>query len=647
MVKARFRGIRTRILVIALVPSLVLICLGVGTSIYLFNDGRHAEDFARTLDTHLTPTRELVLAVEQERLLSVSQLAGGVIDPGALVTARIRFDSALKSLAVTEVALQRVGGSAMGNTVAAFDELKARLPELRSAIDSGRLPIADAYDFYSRLLDGMDQGSATIGQFAPDAASGADLARNMGLLHVVESMSRASALTTAVVHPQNVSPTLFAEYRNLVSYYHVEIARLATVLDAANAQRIKDLTASPAWQQVSAMESAIVEARPVGAPQLPMSVAEWRAAADEVSQQLVTLWVGHAKQAQQYAADAGARHARNSLLAAGVLGAVAVLAFLLSLWLANQLIGRLKRLHSETLAVAEVRLPQTLRRLNEGVRIDPETEAAQLDFGNDEIGQVAQAFNRAHGAAVAAAVTEANTREGVRAVFSNIAHRSQIVVHRQLEILDAAERRQEDPALLETLFQLDHLATRGRRNAENLIILGGGRPGRQWRRPVPLGELVRGAIAETVQYARVFTGAGLPSVFVNGAVVADLIHLLAELVDNATAFSPPQSRVDVTGNLIGTGVVVAISDQGMGMSDSELERANEVLAAPPDFSVATLSSDSRLGLFVVARLGIRHGISVRLTESDYGGVRAVVVIPTAVLAAENAGIAAPTAVQRW
>ncbi|MEV4241051.1 nitrate- and nitrite sensing domain-containing protein [Nocardia sp. NPDC049737] len=647
MLKARFRGIRTRILVIALVPSLLLICIGVGTSVYLFNDARHAEGFARTLDTHLTPTRELVLAVQQERLLSVSQLAGAVVDPGALVAARMRFDAALNSLAAAEAEFQRVGGSAMGNVVAAFEELKTRLPELRSAIDAGRLPVADAYDFYCRLLDGMDEGSATIGQFAPDAATGSELTRNLGLLHVVESMSRASALTAAAVRPQGLPPNLSAEYRNLVSYYHVEIARLATELDAANAQRVADVTASLAWQQVSAMENAIVEVRPASAPQLPMSVAQWRAAADEVNQQLVTLWVGHAKQSQRHAADAGARHGRDSLLAASVVSTVAVLAFLLSLWLANQLIGRLKRLRSETLAVAEVRLPETMRRLTEGVRIDPKTEAAQLDFGTDEIGQVAQAFNRAHGAAVAVAVTEANTREGVRAVFSNIAHRSQIVVHRQLEILDAAERRQEDPALLETLFQLDHLATRGRRNAENLIILGGGRPGRQWRRPVALRDLVRGAIAETVQYTRVYTNAGLPSVFVNGAVVADLIHLLAELVDNATAFSPPQSRVDVSGNLIGTGVVVMISDQGMGMSDSELERANEMLSDPPDFSVATLSADARLGLFVVARLGILHGISVCLTESDYGGVRADVVIPTAVLAAENAAIAPPTAVQSW
>jgi signal transduction histidine kinase len=313
---------------------------------------------------------------------------------------------------------------------------------------------------------------------------------------------------------------------------------------------------------------------------------------------------------------------------------VAIVMFALSLWLANRLVGRLKRLRNETLALADERLPETMRRLGAGEEVDAENEAAHLDFGNDEIGSVADAFNRAHTAAVAAAVAEARTRQGVRAVFLNIAHRSQIVVHRQLELLDEAERRQEDPALLDTFFRLDHLATRERRNAENLIILGGGEPGRQWRRPVPLMELVRSAVGETLDYARVRAGR-MPAVFVHGNAVADLIHLLAELVDNATSFSPPQSRVDLAGNLVGKGVVVEINDQGMGMPAAERERANDMLREPPDFGVATLSANSRLGLFVVAQLAARHGISVRLSDSDYGGVRAIVLVPTTLITTDT------------
>ncbi|MTJ63724.1 HAMP domain-containing protein, partial [Nocardia seriolae] len=162
-------------------------------------------------------------------------------------------------------------------------------------------------------------------------------------------------------------------------------------------------------------------------------------------------------------------------------GLVGVVAILVALALANRIIGRLRRLRDRTFDLADVQLPETMRRLSAGELLDAEVDKPGPDFGRDEIGQVAEAFEHAHATAVGAAITEARTREGVKSVFLNIAHRSQVVVHRQLEILDAAESQQEDPALLDIYFRLDHLATRERRNAENLIILAGGRPGRQWR----------------------------------------------------------------------------------------------------------------------------------------------------------------------
>ncbi|MFD7846517.1 sensor histidine kinase [Nocardia sp. NPDC059764] len=265
--------------------------------------------------------------------------------------------------------------------------------------------------------------------------------------------------------------------------------------------------------------------------------------------------------------------------------------------------------------------------------LEIEAAAPVLYFGDDEIGQVARAFGHAHAAAVGAALTEARTREGVKSVFLDIAHRSQVVVHRQLEVLDAAQARQEDPALLDIYFRLDHLATRERRNAQNLIILAGGRPGRQWRNPVPLLELARSAAGETADYQRVRIGR-LPAVFLVGAAVADVVHLLAELVDNAASFSPPQSWVEITGTAVARGVVVEISDQGMGMPAEDLDRRNELLSAAPDFAVTRLSEDSRLGLFVVSRLAARHGISVRLSDSDHGGVRAIVLLPTVLIERE-------------
>ncbi|RDI60408.1 sensor histidine kinase [Nocardia pseudobrasiliensis] len=648
MLRARL-GIRARILAIALVPSLALLVIGVGAAGYLVREGQHAKHWASILAGANKHTRELIASVEQERLLSLWALSGES-DPVALGAARQRLDNALRDMQSIESAITESDSDKMGPDLGGFDTLKKNLPQLRGAVDAGMLPVPDTYGAYTAILNGVELGTDITAKTAPDAAVANELAHSLRELRAMDANSRVAALTASALSPAGLPAPLQGEYRNLVGYYRTELPMLAGDIGGDQGKRIKDLTESPAWQQLATMEDFIIHppaaakptpAGPTGtgtttsgttstpAPP-PITTAEWRAASDQVNRQLLEVWQAQNDHANSVAVDDGDRTARNALFAgAGVL-ALSVLAFILSLWLANRLIGRLKRLRTETLALAEVRLPDTMRRLGEGEDIDPETEAAHLDFGHDEIGSVAKAFNQAHTAAVAAAVTEARTREGVRSVFLNIAHRSQMVVHRQLEILDEAEQKQEDPALLETFFKLDHLATRERRNAENLIILGGGQPGRQWRRPVPLVELVRSAVGETLDYARVRT-ARMPQVFVVGSVVADLIHLLAELVDNATTFSPPQSRVEVTGNIVGKGVVVEISDQGMGMPAAEFERANEMLRNPPDFGVATLSADSRLGLFVVAQLGVRHGITVRLAESDYGGVRAIVLIPSALI----------------
>ncbi|MBF6328208.1 nitrate- and nitrite sensing domain-containing protein [Nocardia transvalensis] len=632
MLRARL-GIRARILAIALVPSLALLVIGVGAAGYLVREGQHARDWAAILEGANKHTRELIASVEQERLLSLWQLSGAP-DPVGLGAARQRLDNALRDMASIEGQILETDADKMGPDLGGFDTLRKQLPQLRGAVDAGLIPVPDTYGAYTKILTGVELGTEITAKDAPDAAVATELAHSLRVLRAMDANSRVAALTAAAVNGSGLPAPMQAEYRNLVGYYRTELPLLATDLGGDQGERVKTVVDSPAWQQLATMEDYIIHppgpSKAGAEPSLPISIPEWRAAADQVNRQMLEVWQVQNDHANHVAVVDGDRTATRALWAGIGILALAVVAFLGSLWLANRLIGRLKRLRTETLALAEVRLPETMRKLSEGEDVDPETEAAHLDFGHDEIGSVAKAFNQAHTAAVAAAVTESRTREGVRAVFLNIAHRSQMVVHRQLEVLDDAEQKQEDPALLEIFFKLDHLATRERRNAENLIILGGGQPGRQWRRPVPLVELVRSAIGETLDYARVRT-ARMPQVFVVGAVVADLIHLLAELVDNATTFSPPQSRVEVTGTIVGKGVVVEISDQGMGMPTAELERANEMLRNPPDFGVATLSEDSRMGLFVVAQLGVRHGISVRLAESDYGGVRAIVLIPTALI----------------
>ncbi|MFC9789472.1 nitrate- and nitrite sensing domain-containing protein [Rhodococcus sp. NPDC127528] len=640
MLKVRL-GIRTRILAIALVPSLALLGVGVGTAGYLIREGRQSEQWAAANGDAVSHARDVVAGVEQERMLSLWHLSGEQSDPAALAAARNKLDTAFAELAPYSSRLQSVSQGTMGADTGGFDTLIARLPQIRGLIDAGRMPIEDTYALYNTILDAVALGTNLITSNAPSAGVGVALINGVRILHAMEGMSRSAALTAAELQGQLTSGPLRNDYRNLVGSYRSALPQLAADLGAdPAAEKIRAALASPNWQQVAAMENYLINPpkpdKTGEVPPPPMTFDEWNTAQEQLSEGVIGAWKGLNDHANQIAADEGKRTATNSLWAGAAVLALALVAFLLSLWLANRLIGRLKRLRKETLDLAEVELPETMRKLGAGEQIDP--KAAHLDFGDDEIGSVAKAFNRAHTAAVSAAVAEARTREGVRAVFLNIAHRSQMVVHRQLEVLDEAEQSQEDPAMLETFFRLDHLATRERRNAENLIILGGGEPGRQWRSPVPLVDLVRSAIGESLDYTRVHTRR-MPQVFILGNVVADLIHLLAELVDNATAFSPPQSRVEVSGNVVGKGIAIEITDQGMGMSVEELERVNEMLRNPPDFGVESLSATSRLGLFIVSQLGERHGISVQLTESEYGGIRAIVLVPNSVVAAD----ATPTA----
>lgn len=211
----------------------------------------------------------------------------------------------------------------------------------------------------------------------------------------------------------------------------------------------------------------------------------------------------------------------------------------------------------------------------------------------------------------------------------SLARRSQLLLHRQLALLDTMERRTEDPVELEDLFRLDHLTTRMRRHAESLIILSGAAPGRGWRHPVPLLDVVRAAVAEVEDFPRVEVQALADARLIGGAV-ADLTHLLAELVENAVMFSPPQTKVQVRAERVGAGIAVEIHDRGLGMDKEALDEANRRIQ---DAEEVDLLDTEQLGLFVVNRLAHRRHVKVALQPSPYGGITAVVLVPDALLAA--------------
>jgi hypothetical protein len=205
--------------------------------------------------------------------------------------------------------------------------------------------------------------------------------------------------------------------------------------------------------------------------------------------------------------------------------------------------------------------------------------------------------------------------------------RNQSLLHRQLGMLDSMERRTSEPGALADLFRLDHLTTRMRRYAEGLIILSGAVPGRGWRDPVPVVDILRAAVAEVEDYVRVDVISESDDL-VAGNAVSDVIHLIAELIENAAAFSPPNTRIEVRAERVGTGLVAEVEDRGLGMSPDELDDINARLASLPEFDLA---HSDQLGLFVVSRLAARHAIKVSLRRSVYGGTTAVVLLPFGVV----------------
>lgn len=304
-----------------------------------------------------------------------------------------------------------------------------------------------------------------------------------------------------------------------------------------------------------------------------------------------------------------------------VLGVSLVGAFVV----ARSMIRSLRRLQDTATRVAQDRLPELVKQLSESDPQDVDTSVESVGVhSRDEIGKVAAAFDDVHREAVRLAAEQALLRGNVNAMFTNLSRRSQGLIQRQLSLISELESREADPDQLSSLFKLDHLATRMRRNGENLLVLAGEEPGRRWTRPVPLVDVLRAAASEVEQYERIELAA-VPATEVAGRVVNDLVHLLAELLENATSFSSPQTKVRVTGHALPDGrVLVEIHDTGIGLSPEDLAAINERLASPPTVDV---SVSRRMGLFVVGRLSLRHGIRIQLRPSDSGGTTALVMLP--------------------
>ena len=325
---------------------------------------------------------------------------------------------------------------------------------------------------------------------------------------------------------------------------------------------------------------------------------------------------------------------RDAVIISVIVLVLLIIVLLITTLVARSMIRPLRRLREDALDIAGTRLPDMVRRLSETEGSDESVEIEPIAVSStDEIGEVARAFDQVHREAVRLAADEAMLRGNLNAMFVNLSRRSQSLIERQISLIDSLEQGEQDSGRLSSLFRLDHLATRMRRNSENLLVLAGHEASRRWSQPVPLVDVLRAAISEIEQYERVVLNVQ-PGITIVGQAVNDVVHLVAELVENATTFSPEDTQVYVSGQpLTSGGILLDITDGGVGISDSEMGHANWRLDNPP---VVDVGVSRRMGLFVVGRLAARHGVRVRLRHASAGGLTALVWLPDTVAAQEGA-----------
>ncbi|MEU4729734.1 ATP-binding protein [Streptomyces sp. NPDC023588] len=616
--------VRAKIVSLLMVPVVSLLAL------WAFATVSTAQDIARLSRVHQadaeirTPVAAAVSELQAERRAAVRLLADPAADPGALAPQVRRTDTAVQRLRLGDRHTVADSGDYRSDTVvrlSAFVAAAEALGPARKDITDRRATAEAAYAIYTGVVDSAlaVNGSLTGGE---DAELGPDARVLHEFARAAELLSREDALL-ALPGPRSAE-TL----RLLTGTIETRRALTDTAardLPAAQQAAWQPVAKSAAYADLTGAEDralAVGTARESrGAP------AGWEAAHTGVAASMREIeQAAHAAAAHQ--ADPVTEGALSPAGAAVVLGLAAVAASLvISVRIGRALVVELVALRNTALEIAHRKLPRAMERLRAGQDVDVTAETPSGPPAEDEITQVGEALGTVHRAALSAAVERAELASGVSGVFVNLARRSQVLVHKQLTLLDSMERRADDPNELGDLFRLDHLTTRMRRHAESLIILSGAAPGRAWRMPVPLTNVVRAAVSEIEDYPRVEVRQLAEAAVVGGAV-ADLTHLLAELIENATQFSPPHTKVRVSGEPVGAGYVLEVEDRGLGMGRASLSDANRRIEQS---EALDLFDSDRLGLFVVSRLAARHGVKVHLRTSPYGGTTAVVLLPNSVL----------------
>ncbi|WP_091803925.1 nitrate- and nitrite sensing domain-containing protein [Prauserella marina] len=627
--------LRWKLAAVLIIPLVTALTFG---SLRALSEANQAGEFQRTVEQVDVASKvtAVVQAVQSERTLAMARMANGSANRAALDEQIGRVDGTVGDLRSSVDELDPEDASAASYTQV-LQRLDALGP-LRDKISRTAFPDMSAFVTYTSILDSLVQLGREVNLSVTDRELLRQGTALQALSEAKEFVARQNA-SLQIAAGRNAFPA------DLLERTFAAQASASASVDAFNAnatlreqQIFADTVAGAEVDNRERIEAIAFANASSGVP-LDIDVraltSDGNATVDKMRQVESTLLDNLRTQA--VALSDGATQAAWVFF--GIMLAALVATLALMLVIARALLKPLRTLRSSALEVAYVRLPETVRR----ILADPNPIEASRNavapvpvFSREEIGEVARSFDVVHERAIRMAAEQALLRENVNGIFVNLSRRSQRLVERQLGVIDRLEADEQDPDQLASLFELDHLATRLRRNGESLLVLSGAGLAKSMSKPVPAADVIGAAVSEIEQYARVEVGS-VPEVAVHGRAVHDLVHVMAELLDNATYFSEPETKISVRAVVTRRqALAVQITDRGVGMTEDQLNEANERLADPPDLDV---SVTRRMGLYVVARLAKRHGIEVRLRENEdiEGGVIARIVVPAELLTAQPLG----------
>jgi signal transduction histidine kinase len=624
--------LRTKILAVLIVPTLTALVLG---GLRAQEDLKSADDFRQTVN-QVDLARNVTAVVHElqtERTLAVDNVARNRTND------RAQLDAQVNAVERARAALSKAADLVRTDDQNARDRYNrglqrlASLDALRQAAQSTQYQAIPVKAAYTQIIQALVQ----LGREVNTAVTDRDLLRQATTVQALSeakefaSEENASLQIAAVV--DSFPSGLLDETRAAGASFQAAQTGFRANATPAELQFYSDTVSGPEIDDRERIKSTAFNKADSNATNLGISQAQLFQDGNATVARLRKVENDLLTALRDRADQLAVAKTNSAWTNAGIVLALLIVALMLMTMVTRSILKPLRTLRTNALDVAYTRLPETVQR----ILADPDPVAASKHaiepmpvFTREETGEVARSFDAVHEQAVRMAAEQALLRDNVNSIFVNLSRRSQALVERQLNLIDRLEQDEQDPDQLASLFELDHLATRMRRNSESLLVLSGTGLSRQLTRPVPAADVVGAAVSEVEQYARIDV-LSAPEVAVQGRAVNDLVHLIAELLDNATSFSEPEKKVNV--RMAATRkkeLAIQITDQGVGMSADEIESANRRLADPPDMDV---SVTRRMGLYVVARLAQRHNIQVRLRDNEDidGGLIARIIVPATLI----------------